>query len=79
MRSTPHAHCATSPSRLLAAIETLAPKAKAAPRKQGFKVAAALPKAEAREAHAGWQGNCGLVDIVCGGEPNHGATGEALA
>ena len=67
------------PSRLLAAIETLAPKAKAAPRKQGFKVAAALPKAEAREAHAGWQGNCGLVDIVRGCEPNHGATVEALA
>jgi len=67
------------PSRLLAAIETLAPKAKAAPRKQGFKVAAALPKAEAREAHAGWQGNCGLVDIVRGCESNHGATVEALA
>jgi len=61
-----------SPSRLLAAIEILAPKAKAAPRKQGFKVAAALPEAEARNADAGWQGNCGLVDIVRGCESNHG-------
>ena len=65
-------HCPTSPSRLLAAIETLAPKEKAAPRKQGFKVAAALPEAEVRDADAGWQGNCGLVDIVRGCESNHG-------
>ena len=42
------------------------------PRKQGFKVAAALPEAVARDADAGWQGNCGLVDIVSGCESNHG-------
>ena len=60
------------PPTLLAAIETLAPKDKAAPRQQGFKVAAALPAAEGRDADAGWQSNCGLVDIVRGCESNYG-------
>ena len=33
-------------------------------------MAAALPEAEARDADAGWQGHCGLVDIVSGCESN---------